>query len=423
MIVGLTRALLISGCLNILLMVGLVYLLMHEKPPAPYFELKPAGKREQAAPLAIDHSNAEILRELRRLPVEQLLARLSDTRLVEDGFKQRDLALASLVAFHFFDLPRALLGLPQPEQQRSVVYGRLKDSSPALVTLYPSLSEEQFQAILQFAQTEKWPLTSQGLFLAVRKKRLQNQVPDPTLVDAFYLTPEFLSVEMLFNRCNSCVEKSELMQLLSEGDWKMLTSFAEQQRAVQDLSSARRQRFLLDYIERRSRSAASLILKTDGDFAAHKLDDPHVMAILRLLPHKTPEAEQFALAQLTSPRSNAVWKQAARRLYAYAGEQLPDSYQHNAAIERFTGKSGEAATPPAAPAAPRVAVVLPLTKPKPSKTVAKKENAPKMRIHVVQEGDSLWKIARRYKVDIATLKKVNKLQSDLLRPGTTLKIP
>src|SRR5262245_8555802 len=126
---------------------------------------------------------------------------------------------------------------------------------------------------------------------------------DPTLIDAFYLTPEFLSVELLFNRSEKEVEKQELLQMLCEGEWKLLSFFTEQQRAVQDLSAARRQRFLLDYVERGNRKAAYLLLKTDGDFAAHKLDDPHVMALLRLLPHKTPEAEQFALEQLTSPRS------------------------------------------------------------------------------------------------------------------------
>lgn len=431
MIVGLTRALLISGSLNFVLIVAMVYLFMREKPPAPYFELKPAGQKEQIVPLAIDRSNADILRQLRKLPVEQLISRLEDTQLVEDGFKQRDLALASLVAFHHFDLSRALLGLPQPEQQRSVMYGKLRDGSPALATLYPSLNDEQFHAIVRFANTERWPLTSQGLFLSVRQKKLRNLVPDPTLIDAFYLTPEFLSVEMLFNRCNCSVEKPELLKLLTEGDWAMLASFAEQQRAVQDLSSARRQRFLLDYIERHSRTAAALILKTDPDFAAHKLDDPHVMTLLRLLPHKTPEAEQFALAQLTSPRSNAVWKMAARRLYAYAGEQLPDSYQHHAAVERFTGKSVETPKPdpkaspkPATKPAFKGAVVLPLTKPKTKVVDKKAESKPKKsRTHLVQEGDSLWKIARRYKVDMEALKKANNLQSDRLKPGTTLKIP
>jgi LysM domain len=417
MIAGLKRALIVSAGLNLLLMIGLIYLLMREKPPAPYFELKPAGTREQATPLAIDRSNADMLRQMRLLPMEQLIAKLADQQLVENGFKQRDLALASLVAFHQFDLSRALLGLPQPEQQRSVVYGRLKNGAPALVILYPSLSEEQFQAIQRFARTEKWPMTSHGLFLALRKKLLEKQTPDPTLVDAFFLTPEFLSIEMIFNRCESSVEKQELLTLLYEGDWKTLATFAEQQRAMQDLSSARRQRLLLDYIEHGSRTAAYLILKTDGDFAAHKLDDPHVMAILRLLPHKTHEAETFALAQLTSPRSDAVWKMAARRLYAYAGEQLPDSDPHQAAMERFAGKAK-----PAAP--PKTAVVLPLTKPKPTKAIAAKETPKKaMRQYLVQEGDSLWKIARRFKVEIATLKKVNKLESDLLRPGTTLQIP
>lgn len=407
-------------------MVGLVYVLMREKPPAPYFELKPAGKHEQAQPLALDHSNAEILRAMRRLPVEQLVAQLSDQQLVENGFHLRDLSLASLVAFHHFDLSRALLGLPQPEQLRSVVFGKLKNGEPAVVTLYPSLTEEQFQAIIRFAHTEKWPLTSQGLFQILRRSFALKQAPDPTVVDAFYLTPEFLSVELLFNRSERGVEKQELLQLIGEGEWKMLATFAEQQRSVQDLSSARRQRFLLDYIEQRSRIAAFIMLKTDADFAAHKLDDPHVLELLRLLPHKTPEAEQFAIELLTSPRSDAVWKMAARRLYAYAGEQLPDTYQHHAAIKRFVSKDAkeETKTPK------KVAVALPLTKPKPTKqkppTAMAKKPTPSekpLRTHVVQEGDSLWKIARRYKVEIDAIKKANKLQSDLLKPGTTLKIP
>lgn len=378
MIDGLKRALIFSGILNVILMLVLVYSLMHEKPPAPYFELKPAFKNEQVPPLAMAHSNAEMVRQMRQFPMEQLIGMLNDTQLVEDGFKQRDLSLASLIAFHYFDLPRALLGLPQPEQQRPVTYGKLKNGSPAVVTLYPSLSEEQFQAIKDFANREKWPLTSQGLFLAVRQKLAKTQAPDPSLIDAFYLTPEFLSVEMLFNRSDKRVEKQELLQLLAEGDWKMLSSFAEQQRAVQDLSSSRRQRLLLDYVEHRSRAAAYLLLKTDADFAAHKLDDLHVIALLRLLPHKTPESEQFAVSQLTSPRSNAVWKTAARRLYAYAGEQLPESYQHHAAIERFAAKGDSK----------KVAVVLPLTKPKPPKAVAKKESPSKKttRTHLVKEG-------------------------------------
>jgi LysM repeat protein len=45
------------------------------------------------------------------------------------------------------------------------------------------------------------------------------------------------------------------------------------------------------------------------------------------------------------------------------------------------------------------------------------------RTHVVQSGENLWKIARKYKVSIDALKKANRLDTDKLRPGKELVIP
>lgn len=43
--------------------------------------------------------------------------------------------------------------------------------------------------------------------------------------------------------------------------------------------------------------------------------------------------------------------------------------------------------------------------------------------YIVQKGDCLWLIARKYRVEVAALKKLNNLQSDLIYPGQTLLIP
>ena len=43
--------------------------------------------------------------------------------------------------------------------------------------------------------------------------------------------------------------------------------------------------------------------------------------------------------------------------------------------------------------------------------------------HVVQSGESLWSLSRRYKVNISALKASNDLRNDLLRPGDRLRIP
>jgi len=400
----LTNALILSGSFNIILLASIFYWFIKENPPTPYFEQKPPPQEEQQSPLTIDHSNGDIIRYFKTLSRDQLVAIFNNTQLVENGYSQRDLALAVLVTFHHFDLSRALLGEAQPTQHRAIAYGQHKGGKAAKVVAYPGLTDKQYEAIIHFANTEKWPLTPRGLFILLRSKN-----DDPTIADAFLFTPEFLAVEMLFNRSEVLVDKNELLKVILEGNWQMLTAFADQQKMMQDLSAARRQAFLVSYIEHGSKSAAGMILKTDGAFSAKKLDDTHVRTILKLLIEKTPAAEQFALALLTSPRSDEVWQLAAQRLYEYAGETRPDKFQHHAAILRFI-PNAVGAQKPIVPKSTKQVTIKPIP-PKREKT------------YVVQEGDSLWKIARKYKIDIDLIKKRNGLKSDALKPGTTLKLP
>lgn len=273
---NLTFGIIASGAINILLGVSFFYWMVKERPPTPYCELKPATQAEQMAPLASENTNSDLLRTFKDLTMEQLIAKLNETQLVENGYSQRDLALAALVSFHHFDLSRALLGMPQPQQQRSIAYGIRPDGKNAEAIVYPGLTEQQYQAIVQFAQMERWPLTGKGLFLKLRK---QKEV-DPSLLDAFFLTPEFLTIEMLFNRAEVPVDRMEILAVIKQGNWPMVSKFNEKQRTSQDLTSAKRQSFLLEYIGKESRAAAYLMLKTDGAYAVRKLDDTHIMMML-----------------------------------------------------------------------------------------------------------------------------------------------
>ena len=427
-------ALTASGVLNILLISLFFYWMIKDTPPSPYFEQKPALKEEQQAPLASERGNAELIHYYRSLSFDQLVAQLNHHRLIENGYSQRDVALACLVTFHHFDLERALVGFTQPEQKRSIVYGQLKNGLPAMITVYPGLSDEQFQAVIHFANTEKWPLTSKGLFWQLKKMK---NLPDSSLEDAFSITPEFLSVELLFNRAESSVSKAEIQSMLLEGTWLMLSQFAEQQKLVQDLSPARRQRFLLEYIDYKSPAAAHLMLKLDGEFALKKLDDRHVITLLGLLKDKNPQNEKFALDLLSSPRSDGVWKTAAAKLYQYAGETAPEKNLHHLAIKRFIpGQMQEntlsmeksLVTPPMPAKAPvkrNSTEKMPVTQlNKPTATIKKEERRYKEdRLYIVQEGDSLWKISRKFNVDMDILRNHNKLKSDALKPGTPIRIP
>ncbi len=443
----LTTALILSGAFNVLLLIFIFYLMLGDRPPIPYCELKPATAQEQLSPLAIDHSNHEVIRYFRKMSFEWLVARLNHAQLVENGYTQRDLALACLVAFHHFDVERALASFPSTGQKRLLNYGKFSDGRPAELTVYLGLSEKQYEAIRSFALTERWPLTTKGLFLTLRKQQAGQR--EKTLEHAFYMTPEFLVVELLFNRNPVAVDKEELLNMLVEGSWAMLNRFVDQQKVSQDLSSARRQQLLLDYMQAHSKSAARVILKTDGLFAVSKLDDKRVMMLLELLDEKTPESEAFALSLLVSPRSDQVWNLAATRLYQYAGESPPEVEFYHAALRRFVPENSGLLPKEKAPVT--VSVVPPIippsvkqkettakssssiqvkstpVKPKANEVAANKGTKPitekRDRLYMVQEGDSLWKLSRRFNVNVEELKSYNQLTSPVLRPGSYLKIP
>src|SRR5262249_43328535 len=104
---SLITALAISGALNIGLITFVAYWMLREVPPKPYCEHKPAYNESQGT-LVLDHTNSRVIRYLRSLPFEQLLLKLNSQQQIENGYSERDLALACLVAFHDFDLHRAL---------------------------------------------------------------------------------------------------------------------------------------------------------------------------------------------------------------------------------------------------------------------------------------------------------------------------
>src|ERR1700722_18078193 len=107
----LTQALIISGTLNIGLIATFAYFVLKEKQETLAIELKPAAKNVSAPT-----TNAQLLRSYSLLPYQELLLRLENKDLIEEGLTKRDLALACLAAFHHFNLSKALGGLSLQER-------------------------------------------------------------------------------------------------------------------------------------------------------------------------------------------------------------------------------------------------------------------------------------------------------------------
>lgn len=171
---ALTLALIFSGALNIGLFAALVFSTVEEKSAS-----SPAVREEP-----VYH---EFLAAMSKLSFRELVSFLTNREPVGEGYLKRDLALAVLVAFHDFNLEKAL-------SER--VFHRCNSSIPQEreIELFPGFTEEQYQAIVRFAYEEKWPLTSKGLF-----SRLQGwpEPRDESLVQAFLDTPEFASLQAL----------------------------------------------------------------------------------------------------------------------------------------------------------------------------------------------------------------------------------
>lgn len=447
----LTQALMVSGALNILLLALFFYWTVKDKPILTAYQLRPADLYQQQAPLADERTAEEVLQGYQHMPLEQLTTKLSNKQLVENGYTHRDLALAAMIAFRHFDLTKSLEGTGSFPPSREFFLSQ-PSGEKTKIDIYWGFTDNHFEKISDYASREKWPVTSLGLFKMLKEEDSLKK-EDPTLSEAFYLTPEFLSVEMLFKRSGAEIEKKQLLQIILEGPWDALNVFATQQKQVQDLSAAKRQQFLLDYIAKGSKTAAQILLKTDSDFAVRKVDDKTVMTLLRLLDEPTPQAKTFALDVLSSPRHDGVRHLAAARLYEYAGERIPTAFTVHDALLRFLNplktQQTKSVQPPLAYVSPtptrtptpRTPTRLHTPTPTPSKTPTKtptpsktpvpthtpyKTPSPKKPseiIYLVKEGDSLWKIARTFNVDIDDLQNLNNLTSDKLKPGMSIKIP
>jgi LysM repeat protein len=242
-------------------------------------------------------------------------------------------------------------------------------------------------------------LTSKGLF------SLLQAMPGPrdeSLEQTFTLTPEFYALQVLFQKTEAPQESATLLNLICEGNWELLERFAKEQAQILDFSVDKRRSLLLGYVSLHSPTAAQLLLKTDFSFVLKRLEDKGILNLLSLLKKQTEEGTKFCVELLRSPRSDAIWQAAAMTLYAYAGEMPTLPIDPKAILTRFAPEI----SPPVISAKPAQAVI-------PSAA----------RIHIVRDGENLWKISRQHKVKVDELVKLNHLENTALFPGMTLKLP
>lgn len=366
----LLHAFIVSGALNVGLLLTFIISAIRNKEENLLSYEKRIGKISK--PLSF--SNQEILKKYLNFSFDELLKELSNTTLVEEGYRVCDLALACLSHVHHLDVERALSGTILEKRHYALTLGEGKEK--IFLTLFPALSLANYKTLFYFLDKEKWPFTPEGLFHLLK---LQKGEADSSLLQAFFVTSQFYTIESAFRSLPFSLPRETLLSLLLDGEWKESLALYDELKKDPDRKIASVGKFLSGYLPYRSQLAAQLLLLLDKEFAYKNLSNEEMALLLSLLEEKTPEVEKFLEEVKGSLRPQEIRERTERKEVGVK----------EAAVKEI---------------------------PSPQKVSNEKT-------HVVAHGDTLWKISRQYKVDVAEIKRVNQLKSDHLAPGTVLKIP
>lgn len=406
----LSSILFVSLTCNAALAVGLGYYFWVDRPPTPVCEHKPVSTKKSHPHLTVAIGAQDAIKALKKHPMIDLKEKLSDKRVVEMGYTVRDLSLGALAGFYQLDIEKAL---KKPIEEKWLQYG----SEGETLAVYPGLSDEDFNHILSFMETEKWPFKTEGLFKLLKSEKWKG---DASLEDAFFLTPEFLTFENIFSPAK--IDRKTLLDLVLSGDYGKLKGYHERHKALHEISDSERRLILLDYLNGASLISAQLLLKGDYEFTLKKLNDDQTIQILTLFKDKTADSEKFAKALLESPRSDRVRRVAVERLYEYAGNPLPQEFDLKKAIEAKLPQVAKTNITPVKPTIPSVKTSVGAIQKAPPK-MAPKLPLKKEKIYIVQNNETLWSVAKKFKVDVNVIKKMNAIDTEKLKPGTALRIP
>ncbi len=392
------QSLVFSVALNVALLTSLIFNAVKFKGPIEkYTTTHPIS---QAPSTDLSQSLENTLMQFLSLDERALINLLGSKVSLEDGFCECDIALSVLRNQFDFDLKRALLG--QEFKERFILISN-QESLNVSYPIVSGLTNSQYQMVETFAQNELWPLTSQGLY-----KKLAQGLEDTSLKNAFYLSKEFLYVEGLFRSLS--VPKEVLIKIILQGPWEILEGFTNERAAASDINNPARLKWLCKYLDFGSELAAQLILEIDPEHALKKLSDNQVVALLSLLEKRSNLSENFALHLSVSQRSDWVRQEACRLLYHYASRPFPEVFNYEEALQYISQKYQV-----------QPSENIPQLSTQPVIVAEPPENSQKH--YTVQDGDNLWKIAKKHQVKLDVLKAANGLDSDLIKVGKTLIIP
>lgn len=357
----LTRLLLISGCCNVIALLIGFYGCFAGSFWLPLHQLTLFKQSKQHTHVPTLH---DALHHLHALSLQQLIELLDHKETVKEGYYLRDLALSYLVWQHHFDIERALQSLPKIQSKMLSVY---IEGTLCKLPVYTGLTYAHYDAALAFGRKERWPITVDAMFALLKNPKTKEL---PFLKESFCLSSPFqlLNKSLLGNKpCATASQEGWSEELMFtkvlEGDFQQFIACASTVAKRASSTHIARQAFL-------------------GFYPAQGAIQAAVQGTVQPQAKALVIAKDVSSAVVTAPKAIKEVAKAAVKVTI----QTP-------AKQMFAS----AATATAAHTNPK--------------------------LYIVRNGDSLWKIARTFEVDIDKIKSYNALTGDSLRPGLSLLIP
>lgn len=410
--------------------------------------------KEPSSAILPDSSTTESLKneliQLSSKSDDELLRTLDEERVVANGYRLQELALALLRSrgYQVEDPLRPLGAWPQPMSSFSWSDAEGKAYS---VKLFSNVGLREVQSVKTFLVETSVPFTAEGI---VRKL---NDGQDSSLMrSALFRTDEWST----FSRVFSSLSEEELLLFSKDLGPEAFSSIVEWGHFHTE--SKEIGPFVVSLFSKAPSSfLAELVALNYADVVVLQASDDTVLLLYSYLPPQSEAGVRLAMRLLHGQRKLPVWQASQAYLARAASMPTLSSMNRDQVLEWFQQMAHPTKAQPLPSARPAEEVIV--KKPEPPPLVQKiepqglpkkvEESAPQKvltqksvpqkvqtpasqvstrvatrqlqpyRTYIVRKGDTLWSVAKRFNVDIEKLKYLNGLKGTTLTPGKPLKIP
>ena len=199
---------------------------------------------------------------------------------------------------------------------------------------------------------------------------------------------------MLRLHCQSKLDEA-VLKLVLEGSWSLLEKVYKAKQNPDYLSKQGAILCLEAYLSQGSTQALPYLIKLDMNYIVKRLDNNSLTHLLKG-PRDT-YLKPLAKAVLLSPRKLLVRRQAAYWLYKFYSKPIPEPFDLQTSIKELIYQSSIGS--------PIIVSSKRLTQ------------------YQVKKGDTLWRIAKYFQLDMDQLKAHNPEINKMLIPGSFIQIP